>query len=168
MKAVTIDNLDIKEHIRWAKDREIFDAALVHDTHQIAQHPEISGLSAIFPSQLEELFNWEKGVNPFANFAVPYNVHQFSRHLFTYRLFHNIHWKQANDDEDASEEDESEGKSKPEENLLLQIKAVRTSSHNSTIFEKDKSTLISLLESIQSINKMLEQITSRKLQYQKG
>ena len=60
MKGVTIDNLDIKDHLRWAKDQEILDVSFVSDAGVVAMHPEFMGMSMIYPSKLDELFELQK------------------------------------------------------------------------------------------------------------
>jgi|GEM_PF-1974765 len=171
MKPVTIDNLDIKEHIRWAQDRAVLDASYVQESKEIAAHPEITGTSVIFSSQLEELFAWEKGMLPWANFSPPSNISLFHKRLFSYRLFPHI--SSEEDEEGESEQqkqDEEEEKAlRRAKNLIQQVLAIqKTQNQSHSIFEKDKSSILSLLESIRFIDDMLAQISSRKLQYQKG
>jgi len=174
MKPVTIDNLDIKEHIRWAQDRAVLDATYVQESKEIAAHPEITGTSVIFSSQLEELFAWEKGMLPWANFFPPHNLSLFHKRLFSYRLFPHISSEEDKEDqEDESEQqkqDETEEKAlRRAKDLIHQVLSIQKSYHQShALFEKDKSSILSLLESIRFIDDMLAQISSRKLQYQKG
>jgi hypothetical protein len=175
MKPVTIDNLDIKEHIRWAQDRAVLDASYVQESKEIAAHPEITGTSIIFSSQLEELFAWEKGMLPWANFSPPHNLSLFHKRLFSYRLFPHISSeedkeKEEGESEQQQQQDEAEEKAlRRAKNLIRQVLAIQKNHNQShSIFEKDKSSILSLLESIRFIDGMLAQISSRKLQYQKG
>jgi hypothetical protein len=175
MKAVTIDNLDIKEHIRWAQDRAVLDTTLVKESKEVAPHPEITGTSVIFSSQLEELFAWEKGMLPWANFSPPHNLSLFHKRLFSYRLFPHISSEKSDEDEQSDRDDQQQQDEQEEQalrrakNLIQQVLAIQKSaSATSSLFEKDKSSILSLLESIRYIDDMLAQISSRKLQYQKG
>lgn len=175
MKAVTIDKLDIKDHIRWAQDRAAFDINHVQESKEVAPHPEITGTSIIFSSQLEELFSWEKGMLPWANFSPPQNISLFHKRLFSYRLFPNISSEENTDDEeetasDQEQQDEQEERSLRRAKDLMQfVIAIQKSANQShSLFEKDKSSILSLIESIRFIDDMLAQISSRKLQYQKG
>lgn len=169
MKPVTIDKLDIKDHIRWAQDRAIHDTSLVKESKEIAAHPDISGTSAIFSSQLEELLAWEKGMHPWANFVPPENHILFHKRLFSYKLFPHISSEEQEDsEEEEKEEEEPEEKVlKKAKNLIQHVIALQQSARDS-LFEKDKNSILSLLESIRFIDGMLAQIMSRKLQYQKG
>jgi hypothetical protein len=168
MKAVTIDQLDIKDHVRWAQDQEGYDVSFVKESHLVAPHPEISGTSIIYPSKFEELFELQKSNLPWASFSPPKNFHMFSKRFFSYRLFPNIYWEDENkDNEEEHEKDSSEEGSNHD--LIQEILRVKKfGNHTQSLFEKDKSTIINLLESIKWINQLLKQINARKLQYQKG
>jgi len=105
MKPVTIDQLDIKDHVRWAQDQEGYDISFVKESHIIAQHPEILGTSVIYPSKFEELFELQRRNLPWANFSPPRNFHMFNKRLFSYRLFPNIYWDDNENEEESSEEE---------------------------------------------------------------
>ncbi len=164
MKPVTIDNLDIKEHVRWAQDRAVFDPALLQE---LAPHSEIVGTSIIFSSHLEGIFHWDRGMRPWANFAPPHNAWMLKR-FFSYRLFPTIDGQDSDEEEKhPRDEDEEEPQHKKRSRDKMQrILAAQHSTH--ALFEKDKNVILSLLASIQSINEMLAQIATCKVQYQKG
>ncbi|SRR5581483_2990287 len=167
MKGVTIDKLDIKDHLRWAQDQEILDAALVSEASLVAHHPEILGMSMIYSSKFEELFELQKRNQHWACFSPPENFQLFKTRFFSYRLFPNIHWEGDEDSKSDSEAKEEDGEFEIGLiSTLVQVKA--PGNQFSVLFEKDKDALISLLKSIQWINKLLKQINGRKLQYQKG
>lgn len=159
--SVTIDQLDLKDHVRWANDQNTFDISLIRESDIVAHHPEISGTSAIYPSKLEELFEMQKRNLPWAAFDPPRNFHIFSRRFFSYRLFPNIYWE-----EDAEEDgDEND----PQQNLQKHVLNLKNPDDQSqSHFEKDKTAILGVLESIVWINRLLKQINARKLQYQKG
>ncbi len=162
MKAVTIDQLDIKDHVRWAQDQEDYDISFITESHLVAPHPEILGTSVIYPSKFEELFELQKRNLPWASFSPPKNFHMFSKRFFSYRLFPNIYWEE-NDEEESSEDKEHN------HDLIQEVLRVKKKENETqTLFEKDKTTVLNLLESIQWANQLLKQINARKLQYQKG
>jgi hypothetical protein len=172
MKPVTIDKLDIKDHIRWAQDRAIHDTSIVKESKEIAAHPDISGTSAIFPSHLEELLAWERGMLPWASFSPPENHILFHKRLFSYRLFPHISSEEDGESEKQEREEEDdddleEKVLKKAKNLIEHVIAIQQDARDS-LFEKDKNSILTLLESIRFIDGMLAQIMSRKLQYQKG
>jgi hypothetical protein len=163
MKAVTIDQLDIKDHVRWAQDQESYDISFIKESHLVAPHPEILGTSVIYPSKFEELFELQRRNLPWASFTPPNNFHTFSKRFFSYRLFPNIYW------EEEDEEESSEGENPNQEDLIQEvILAKKIGGQTQSLFEKDKCTILSLLELIKWVNHLLKQINARKLQYQKG
>lgn len=161
---MTIDNLDIKDHMRWAQDQEVLDIAFVTEASLVAPHPEILGMSMIYPSKFEELFELQKKNQHWACFSPPKNFHLFGRSFFSYRLFPGMHW----DDAEEGEED-SEDQDNPDQDLIQAVFRIKKlAGQTPSLFEKDKSAMLNLLESIKWINALLKQITARKLQYQKG
>jgi len=159
MKPVTIDQLDIKDHVRWAEDQEQYDVSLIKESSLVAPHPEILGLSLIYSSKLEELFDLQKRNQPYASFPQPKNFYLFSRRFFSHRLFPSIHFE---------EEEDEEGNSNSEDLIQTILRAQKPSDQTHTLFEKDKSAIVELLQEIKSIDQLLKQIYARKLQYQKG
>ena len=159
MKA-TIDKLPIKEHIRWAEDQNQLDISRASDSSIATHFPEIFGTSIIYSSKLEELIALENRTTPWASFTAPAKYHLTAKRLFSYQLFPNINWKE----EEANEDPEI-----PTNNLIHQIIALSPFKKQPTaLFERDKTAILNLLDSITYINKMLIHINSRKLQYQKG
>ncbi len=164
MKAVTIDQLDLKDHVRWAQDQNEYDVSFVNESHLVAPHPEILGTSIIYPSKFEELFELQKKNLPWAFFSLPSNFHLFSKRFFSFRLFPSIHWDDYDEEEESSEEEDT-----PSDDLIREVlKLKKASNHSQSLFEKDKTTILNLLEVVKGIDKMLKQIHARKLQYQKG
>lgn len=171
MEAVTIDQLDIKNHVRWAQDQKNYDDFFVKESHVVAPHPEILGTSAIYASKFEELFELQKKNPSWAFFAHPKNFHLFSRRFFSYRLFPSIYWEETEEsDEDAEHSPEDEQHEESDSNNLIQqvINVKKNPQDTQSLFEKDKTAILSLLEAIKQIDKMLGQVNARKLQYQKG
>jgi hypothetical protein len=163
MKATTIDRLDLKDHVRWAQDQHTLDTSLIAESLLVAPHPEVTGISCIYPSKFDELFDLQKANQPWAAFHPPKNFHLFGRRFFSYCLFSSIKEKR-------DEEDEDEQKPQGTHHYLIQriLRTQQHKYHSSSLFEKDKTTLLNALESIRWIESLLKQIYGRKLQYQKG
>jgi hypothetical protein len=161
MKPITIDNLDIKDHVRWAQDQVLLDPVYLSEAQTIAHHPELLGMSAIYESQWAALFEWQKRNVPWATFAPPLKFHLASKRLFSFCLLPTIFWNDA--EEEPGEEQESDS------DLWRQVMNVAAFAHQPTpLFEKDKSAILNLLGSIKDINGLIAHISARKLQYQKG
>ena len=170
--SVTIDRLNLKDHVRWAQDQEVLDTSFVKDAHLIAPHPEFLGMSVIYPSKFDELFELQKKNLPWACFDPPKNFQMFSKHFFCYRLFPNIYWEDEEESEEETSDKSSEKENSPEalstDLVQLVIKLEKLESQTHSLFEKDKSAVLQLLQEIKWINQLLKQINARKLQYQKG
>ena len=165
MKGVTIDNLDLKDHVRWAQDQIALDTTFFIDASEIAHHPEILGMSMIYPSKFEELFELQRRNQHWAAFTPPDNFQLFRKRFFSYRVFPSIHWEEKEEGEEESDFDEDH----PELDLISAVAKIQALGNQTrAVFEKDKNAMLNLLESIQWINKLLKQINARKLQYQKG
>lgn len=163
MKAVTIDRLDLKDHVRWAQDQQEYDISFVNESHLVAPHPEILGTSIIYPSKFEELFELQKKNLPWAFFSLPGNFHLFSKRFFSFRLFPSIYWEDSEDEEQSDDEEEET------DDLIREVlKVKKLPQQPQSLFEKDKTAILNLLEAVKGIDKMLRQINARKLQYQKG
>lgn len=161
MKGVTIDQLDLKDHVRWAEDQQVFDVTLVQESQLVGSHPSILGTSAIYSSKFEELFELYKRSNSWAFFPPPKNFTHFSKRLFSHRLFSDMDWE-----EEENEEQEQETVS---HDLMQKIATYQIEEASaSSVFEKDKSAVLSLLESMNWLTDMLKQIYGRKMQHQKG
>ncbi|MBS0620197.1 MAG: DUF5399 family protein [Verrucomicrobia bacterium] len=153
----TIAELDIEAHVRWAKDQD-YDTKYITESHLVAPHPEILGVSSIYASKFEELFELQRRNMPWAAFAPPKNFHLFSKRFFSYRLFYGF--KPFVDEEEEGEKSASS---------LEEILNVQPQKHLSKhAFEKEKTAISDLLKSIHWINHLLGFVSSRKLQFQKG
>ncbi len=165
MKPVTIDNLKIEDHVRWAHDQTLLDPIYTKESPLVAHHPELLWTTTLHTPKWDELFDWQKRNIPFAHFETPDRYHLVSKRLFSYRLFPNIYWEEdEEEDEGNQEEEEMNGP-----DLLKEVIAFEKNSNQPTaLFEKEKSSIINLLEEIKELNTLLGQINARKLQYQKG
>src|SRR5690348_1612247 len=104
----TIDNLDIKDHVRWAQDQAELDPFYLTEAKEVSQHPELLGNSIIYASQWEQLLEWQKRNQPWATFEPPARYHLTSRHLFSYRIFPNIYWQEEKEESDEEQSDTDE------------------------------------------------------------
>lgn len=164
MKPITIDKLEIKDHVRWAQDQEALESVYVTEATTVAPHPQLVGLSAIYPSKFEELFELQKNNQHWASFCAPTDFSIFGKRFYTYRLFQSIHWDEPDDEEEDTEDEDD-----PTTDLIQTVmRAQKAQGQSATLFEKDKSAMLNMLESIRWINQLLKQIHARKLQYQKG
>ncbi len=142
MKSVTIDNIGVQAHRRYAKDKAELDPTFLTEPLLLVPHVPSNSLSAIYSSKWEELFDL-KGNSSWANFSPPPEFHLASSRLFRFDTFRPF-W-----DTDAESSFES------------------TKTLISSEWE-DHPTINSLLDAIEKIQALLFLVHSRKLQYQKG
>ncbi|MBM3207180.1 MAG: hypothetical protein FJZ57_01040 [Chlamydiae bacterium] len=176
-KPVTIASLDITAHKRYAVDQEMLDPTFIIEPQFIAPHSEITGTSSIYASKWEELFEIHKRSTTWAHFEPPPSYFHQSNRFFSYCLLPNFYVEMSEEktEEDTSPQSLSEIfadkklKKISKQELIDLISLNKTSDYaNSLSLENDKQIILSLLDSIEIINKMISQVHSKKLQYQKG
>ena len=120
-------------------------------------------------SQWEELFEVPRGNTPWAHFETPERFHLVAKRLFSYRLFPTIYWDDEMEKEEDGEDEREEEEGREGADLIKQVLAqAKNINESPALFEKDKTIIVTLLESIKDLNALLGQINARKLQYQKG
>lgn len=166
----TIDNLRIDAHRRYAKDQKDLDPRFVTESSAVSTHAEIAGTSAIYSSQLEQLVQSYIGTMPWASFQAPVGFLLQPNRFFRSRLFPQTKKSllQYDDQEKGEKEDEDDEENDPMIELLEQAYAARAVVPALPQAERDKGTLLSLIQEIGRIDALLAYITARKLQYQKG
>lgn len=162
MKAITIDQLGIETHERYAKDQEVFDPTFIKEA---APHSQILGTSSIYSSEWEKLFACNLGSHPWAAFASPPQFFPLSRRgFFSFSLAPSL-----GKTLEVREEEENQSKKVEafleQKNRLLHAKLPHRAG---ATLEKERSTLFALFLSMENLNDLLQEINSRKLQYQKG
>ena len=168
MDAVTIDQMDIKVHERYALDQEKLDTSFIKDSALISHYSEVMGITSIYSSKWEELFEIHVGNLPWAAFSPPPKFHIQKNRFFSHRIIPSMDWADENEDEEK-EEQQKEGAEVPKLNEIKRaLIARKLGAEPLSLFEKDKTALINLLDSIKFLNCLLREINAKKLQYQKG
>jgi hypothetical protein len=176
-KPVTIDSLDISVHKRYAIDQESLDTVYIHEPQLIAPHSKITGTSSIYSSKWEELLEVHKRSTTWANFEPPHGYFHQSNRFFSHcllpDLYTGIHQDQKENEEalvSIGEIFAEKKQKKISKQELFDLISLEKSSDPLYALgvENDKKNIVSLLESIEKINKMLSDIHARKLQFQKG
>lgn len=167
MKATTIDNFNISAHERYAQDQKVLDKTFITEALLLSPSFDKVALSSIYSSKWEELF--EMGIKnlPWAVFSPPSAYRGQPNRFFSYRILPSIFVEATDEDGEGEERDEDEEKKESE--ILKKVQQVTKGENEDTyLFERDKSAVINLLETVHHLNHILLQINSRKLQYQKG
>jgi hypothetical protein len=177
-KPVTFDSIDIAVHNRWAEDQAKLDPTFILEPRIVAPHSEITGCSSIFSSKWEELFDIHKRSNSWAHFSPPTTYFHQSNRFFSYCLLPDLYWG-SDQDEDIDLEKpltlpsifSDEKKKRPSKKEIFSLTALikkEDLGDSLVAFEKDKNAILSLIDSIEKLNKLLAMVQSRKAQYQKG
>lgn len=162
MEKITIDQIGIDAHKRYAIDQETVESKYVTESSMIPPQLEIAGTSMIYSSKWEELFEMNGNNIPWAAFYPPPNYRTQRNKFFSHALTPNIPWSDENDDQEEGEEGEEEPKKQNESlNALLAELSKR-------IVKSDESALLNLVQSIKMLNNLLKEVNAKKLQYQKG
>ncbi len=161
MEKVTVDQIGIEAHKRYAVDQETLDTVYITDSSMIPRHLEMAGTSSIYSSKWEELFEVHLKNIPWAAFSPPPKYYVQRNRFFSHALIPGILW--SNDEEQDEDEGHEEERKKQNETLktLMETIAVRRIKENET-------ALLNLVESVKILNSLLKEINSRKIQYQKG
>lgn len=162
VKPRTIDNLGIEASIRYAKDKELFEARFIEESRLISQKTEISVAKPYVPSDFDQLFAVGKTLC-WASFQPPPESFQGVSSLFSYQLIPSLggYEKQEADSDriEALKDALQKHREKQEQNRD------RESDDRE---EKERKIIENLLECIKKLDKNLLLINSRRNQYQRG
>ncbi len=160
MNAVTIDNLDIKIHTRYAQDQQILDPQFIEEMQLAPALSVIDSYSINYALEFERLFDLHIRNLPWASFAPPLRPSKQKNRYFTHRLVLGILGTECDEEEES--EDEAD-------NLIKKAASARKKKfHSMTAFESERTTIINMLSSIKQLNDILGECNSKRLQYQKG
>jgi hypothetical protein len=144
-KPRTIDNLGLDASIRYAKDKELFEAKFIEESQFVSLKSTISVSKPYVFSEFDQLFATRKTVL-WALFSPPPAAHGS---LFSYQLVPSM-------GDPDTEEDPAD---------LLDGEEERDSSDQK---KREKQLIEKLLSCIEKMDKSLRIINSRRNQYQRG
>jgi hypothetical protein len=152
--ARTIDNLGIESSARYAEDQALLDPGLLKETRLPIQ-TQIEVNLPVYSNELDLLFETEKKGTLWATFSPPNISSLQSRRLFTELLIPHL------------------GTIDKRKALLEKLMTVARSGTGETLSEQEdqfngKKLLIALLGRIESLDKDLIDINSKRIQYQRG
>lgn len=169
MKPTTIADFNIEAHEHYAKNQTSVDPTFTKGAQEIASHfNRVEGTSAIYASQLDELFDLG-GTTLWAMISPPENFSKQTAQHFRHRILPTV------DDFDPDFQEEEKGKEGEAEGHQAKAKLIsklmqvdNTPGAATARLEQDRSTLVSLFETVAPLNKILAHIYARRMQYQKG
>ncbi|MCH9630238.1 MAG: hypothetical protein S4CHLAM37_02320 [Chlamydiia bacterium] len=169
----TIDNLGMDTYVRYALDQEFLDKELVKDSRYVPSQTEVDVSSPFYSSEFEHMFETTRRNRGWAEFYNPPGYGTTKRAIFTFQILPELGSEemfqlQSTKIREKVERDRKKNKDKQdqrkkngqpvdfEDDLELQQE------------EKESQTLISLMENICVLDKILLEINSRRNQFQKG
>ncbi|MES2344341.1 MAG: DUF5399 family protein [Chlamydiota bacterium] len=164
MKAVTIDNFDIKAHEQYARDQLTFDPTFIVDAAELSPHFDTGGTSAIYSSKWEKLFELGIRNTPWALFSAPLSFKTHCNRYFHIQILPSLE-ESLEDQENKDDENEPQEKA---EILKKILKTKKNKQQTHETFEKERSTLINFFDSVKVLDKLLSYINARKICQQKG
>lgn len=170
----TIDNLGIETSIRWAKDQQSIDHKLIKESHSVPIHTQVTTTEPSYPSQIEELFAFNKKNSVFAKFKPPKGYHSHQLPIFTYQIVPSMgtyEKQEMNKEKIAAMKEEEKRKNKKK-----RVKKKKGQEKEEEIFQKafeseelkEIEIVTKMLDRIGLLDKYLSMINSRKEQYHKG
>lgn len=166
VKAVTIDQIGIEVHERYAKDQEALDSSYIREA---APHSEVVGTSSIFASEWEKLFEASLCQHPWAVFVLPPNLASLKRRrFFSFSLVPSLDGFSQDEKEGEKQQEEGEEKDQAFAEEKKRLMSVKIGHPSLASLERERSILFNLFASIEELNDLLREIHCRKLQYQKG
>lgn len=162
IKPRTIDNLGVDASIRYAKDQEFYEARYIEESRLIPQKTEISVATPWALTEFEQLFSLGKTLT-WALFSPPPGYLFSGKPLFSYQLIPSLggYEKMEADSEklenieDALHKDHGDSQQDQSEQEWDEQ-------------EKERQILIALFQCINTLDKALGLINSRRNQYQRG
>lgn len=163
-KPVTIDNLGIDPSQRYARDIAETDTEFFRDSANVSRQISVTATTS-YLSDFEELFGTWIKTPSWANFAPPPNFSSHAKNIFTFQIAPSLGSPEEIENEIQTLENKKfkKGRRKKQEKESQQEQQQEEQSE-----EEESKKILSMLQSIQRFDKILELINSRKGEFQKG
>lgn len=159
-KPRTIDNLGLDASIRYARDKELFEAKYIEESQAVSKRTEIPVSKPYIPNEFDQLFSGKSSLL-WASFSPPPEYFSFAKSLFSFQLIPSLGTYEQQEDSDRLEALKDALEREKENNP-------DSSDRERQQEEKEKKLIENLLECISNIDKSLNLINSRRNQYQRG
>jgi len=165
----TIDNLGVDVSTRYAQDQKTLDKAFIKEAPAIPRQTEVEVTTPFLSAETEALLQTQRTNLPWASFTPPTQYSEQRKRLFSYQLIPSL----GSEDRQESQAQKILAKFQsltesnpphPTAGAREQYEAERTKEEE----EREKNTLTSLLTTINTYDKLIIDVNSRRSQYQKG
>ena len=157
-KPRTIDNLGLDASIRYAKDKELFEARFIEESQIVSRKTEIPVSRPYIPSEFDKMFSAAKTLI-WASFSPPPEPLTTANTLFSYQLIPSLGTYEQTEDTEQLLEDALQRRRDSDQEQSDREKQQE---------EREKQLIKDLLACIKKIDKSLNLINSRRNQYQRG
>lgn len=160
VKSRTIDNLGIETSSRYARDKAQLDTKLIEDSRFIPQKTEVSVVKPYLPTEFEE-YLMAGTLTLWASFEPPPEHLVYTKPLFSYQLIPSLGGYEK-------QEADSDKLEALEDTLNKSFKEGKRDNQQQQEDERERKTLLNLLQVIGKLDRTLGLINSRRNQYQRG
>src|SRR5690606_17613940 len=98
-KPRTIDNLGLDASIRYARDKELFEAKYIEESQAVSKRSEIPVSKPYIPNEFDQLFSAKSSLL-WASFSPPPEYFSFSKPLFSFQLIPSLGTYEQQEDSD--------------------------------------------------------------------
>jgi len=169
----TIDNLGIDASSRYAADQHNLNTEIVKSSGSIPRQAEIDVTTPSFSSEFDLLFDTGKKNSAWAQFSMPNDYNEQRKRLFTYQItpslgtpdkVESLEHKILSKLKEPSEDLKKEAHNKPGELKLTDWEQNLEKGDQ----EREQKVLLQFLKTIHTLDRCVADISSRRMQYQKG
>ncbi len=165
----TIDNLGVDVSTRYAEDQRLLDDKFIKESRGIPAQTTIDVTAPYFPSEIDVLLKAQPLQLPWALFSAPLHYSDQKKRLFTFQVIPSLGSEDKKESQaqkilaklrslarKKEEEKEQEKEKREEQESLFEEE------------EREQKILISLLDTITNLDKLIIDVNARRGQYQKG
>lgn len=172
MSSRTIDNLGYDASQRYAEDQQLlYDNEQIHkDSRILSGRTQIDVISPSYGSEVDVLFNADKKNTSWAQFAAPSGYTEQRKKFFLHEILPSLslHEKTETYTQKILAQMRKKTPIQDESDDQEKKRALWQDAKDEEENEKEKSTLIGLLNCILNLDKCMLYVNSKRTQYQKG
>lgn len=170
-KARTIDDLGIEASVQWANAQAFLDQSITRESHLISRYTEIDVYTPFYKSEFDLIFETKKRHQQWAAFFAPAGYSTQRMRLFLYQVIPSL------GTEDFQLAQMQKIRNKCEDNKKKRAEEKQETNSSKYAWEdqraeeeenKESKTLLALIEYVNTLDKLLIAINSRRSQYSKG
>ncbi len=170
----TIDNLGVDASSRYAADQQKFDKKILKESRVIPRQAEVDVTVPSFASEFDLLFDSEQRNTPWAKFSMPKNYNEQRKRLFTYQIIPSLGPQDKTENQEKKilahlkEKTKQQGEEKKDQRQNQEGKTSWEEDQEEADREKEQKIVAKLLKNLIMLDKCMNDISARRMQYQKG